>query len=337
MLQGRLSRLSHGLAAGLGLALWIACAFELASLAIHGFQGNLNSDGVLGRLLTQPTWADRAAPLAVLSVFAWILLQVMIHAIRIARESAALPQFKTWAPDALGKLSETLRTGQRARLALKHLQSSPGKLLEALPAAGALDAVAFENSYTLLRTCVWTLPVLGFIGTAWGMAHAIAGFSESLQVAAGSGREVQIELLTNRLGQLVIPGLASAFTITMLALGTSIIAHFWTTTLQSWDQDVLLDLDKTCAERLAELSPASEDPLVHVTRGLIQLTAQITLLLNRLDFQSAAESLDIAAESLKSSAGEHATAAQQMHKAASEIQAAARAPYYVAITREKAS
>jgi hypothetical protein len=81
----------------------------------------------------------------------------------------------------------------------------------AMPAAAALDASKLAASYTPLNVYAWILPVLGFIGTASGMASSIGGFSAALQ-----GRQGQIEALANELGQKVIPGLSGAFATTMV-------------------------------------------------------------------------------------------------------------------------
>src|SRR5262249_38062476 len=90
-------------------------------------------------------------------------------------------------------------------------------LHEGLPAAAAVDASALAASYVPLQVYAWILPVLGFIGTAIGMAHAIGKFSEALRPAAG-----QIEV-TTALSQGVIPGLSTAFETTILALATASI------------------------------------------------------------------------------------------------------------------
>jgi len=324
--------LQRGLSFALAAFLWLACAYELILLAAHAVRGTLGDAGFVGRLLAQPGAADRMAPLAVVVVFTWILLQVLVRAVRIAREQAAVQQVKTWAGDALRKVPASLRAGRRAQMVLRHLPASPGKLAEALPAAGALDAVALDNGYAILKACVWTLPVLGFIGTAWGMSHAIRGFSEALNAAAG--QQAAIQLLTDRLGQLVIPGLANAFAITMAALGASIVAHFWTTSLQTWDQEVLVELDQACVEKLAEVSPANgalgvpRDLLTLLNERLAELAQQVAMLTGKLDLMDAADYL-------KQSAAEHVTAAQEIRRAASELQSSVRAPYHITISREQ--
>ena len=117
-----------------------------------------------------------------------------------------------------------------------------------MPAAAALDASKLAASYTPLNVYAWMLPVLGFIGTASGMASSIGGFSSVLQ-----GRQGQIEALANELGQKVIPGLSGAFATTILALAAAIVAYLCTSALRGWDQEALDELDRHCIILLSRI------------------------------------------------------------------------------------
>jgi len=322
----------RGLSYGFALFLWGAAVFELLRLGLLAVQGNLREARFLGHLLSQPETADRAAPLVVVVLFTWIVVLVFFRAVQIYREQKAVAELDTWSPAALDKIAESLRTGRRARLVLQHA-GSPGKLSEALPAASALDAASLDNSYSVVKALVWTLPVLGFIGTAWGMAHAIRGFSEALGAASAVSNNGQLELLTQRLGQFVIPGLANAFSITMLALGVSVLAHFWVTTLQTWDQEVLEDLDRASVEKLAELTPAHTAGglppglVAALIRGLEVMTGELRQLNGRLNH------IDMGNE-LKAAAAAHVSAAQAVRAAAGELTTSVQAPYHITITRK---
>lgn len=316
--------LSYGLAVFLG----IVCAFELLMLLVHALRGTLGEARFVGRLLSQPELADRAVPIAVILVFAWILLQVVGRTTGVARERSAVAGLRAGGSV---RIAGHLRAGRRARLLGKYA-SAPGKLAEALPAVGGIDAAALDNGYALLRAYVWSLPVLGFIGTAWGMAHAISGFSEALTVSGGNGQP-QIELLTDRLAQLVIPGLANAFSITMLALGASVIAHFWVTTVQSWDQEVLDELDRVSIDKLAEATPATPQGGLpgHLVAALVErigaLTEELQGLRGKLDLVDVGERLQQAASA-------HTAAAQALGAAAGEIKSSTSLPYHITIQRE---
>jgi biopolymer transport protein ExbB/TolQ len=318
----RRSALSYGLA----LFLWLACAYELLVLAVLAVRGTVGEARFVGRLLAQPDAADRAVPIAVVVVFAWILSQVLARAVGIAREQAAVKVF-----DGPGRPPDRLRAGHRARAIREHSAAAPGKLAEVLPAASALDAAALDNSYALLKALVWTLPVLGFIGTAWGMSHAIAGFSEALAFEGGGAPP--IEVVTDRLAQVVIPGLANAFAITMLALGAAVISHLWVVTLQSWDLDALEQLDRASIEALAAVTPAhpAGGLPAHLVPVLVQSLGAVTEELRTLNGK-----LDLAAagERLQGAAGGLEAAARALGEAAGQIQSSTRAPYHITIRRE---
>lgn len=73
------------------------------------------------------------------------------------------------------------------------------------------DESAVETSYALVRGFVWAIPVLGFIGTVYGLSIAISAFG---QVLTESG---EIAQLTTAL-KAVTAGLATAFETTFVAL-----------------------------------------------------------------------------------------------------------------------
>lgn len=79
------------------------------------------------------------------------------------------------------------------------------------------DENALINSYTLIQGFVWAMPVLGFIGTAQGLAFAIGGFSGVLQ-----GQDASLDTIKQSLLQ-VTGGLATAFGTTLVALVFALI------------------------------------------------------------------------------------------------------------------
>ena len=83
------------------------------------------------------------------------------------------------------------------------------------------DENAMINSFTLVQGFVWGMPVLGFIGTAQGLAFAIAGFAGVLQ-----GQDASLDTIKQRLLQ-VTGGLATAFGTTLVALIFALIIQIW--------------------------------------------------------------------------------------------------------------
>src|SRR5258708_12062164 len=111
------------------------------------------------------------------------------------------------------------------------------------------------------------------------MTHASAGFSGALSQSS------DVKVLTARLGQVVIPGLASAFSTTILALTAAVIGHFCTSVLQGLEQRQLDELDQASVRLLAPLPRVrraktlekNPDPsgLTNSTRSLVELTSNL--------------------------------------------------------------
>jgi hypothetical protein len=83
------------------------------------------------------------------------------------------------------------------------------------------DENAILSSFTLVQGFVWAMPVLGFIGTAQGLAYAIGGFSGVLQ-----GQEASLDTIKQGLLQ-VTSGLGTAFETTLVALVFALLIQVW--------------------------------------------------------------------------------------------------------------
>ena len=314
------TKLSYLLAA----VLWAASSFELCLTALRAFQGTLSAVPVIGVIFSNGGAADRVVPELVLGVFGWVLLLVFFRCFRVSQEKVAVLQLQAVSLDALPQIPLRLRAGRRAQL-LRDSQETPTLLHESVPALAGLDAGALDNNYSVTKAYIWILPVLGFIGTAWGMSHAISGFSQALKETSDAA------VLTARLSQLVIPGLANAFSITMLALGASIVAHFCVTTLQSWDIAVLHDLDQACVTLLAKIPRGnvrsgggelgSSDGTPRIVELLEHMETQLEVITNQLDFDGAASRLS--------------ESAADVTEAARSLKASVSAPYHITITRSE--
>ena len=72
--------------------------------------------------------------------------------------------------------------GRRIRGALEHLKSrnSVPEVQEYLAKQADLDASSVDAGYSLLRTFIWVIPLLGFVGTVLGIGAAVAGLHTSL-------------------------------------------------------------------------------------------------------------------------------------------------------------
>lgn len=314
-----------GLALTVAVVLWGFAAFHLTALVVHVATGSVREARFFGRYLGEADLSSRWVPLALVGVFAWVVLQVGFRAARIVREEIATSRLRV----SRDGIPRGLRAGRRAQLFSEHA-SAPRRLAEALPASSAIDAAALDNSYVLLKALVWSLPVLGFIGTASEMAHSINGFGEALTLSPSGGSAIAV--VTDRMAQVVVPGLANAFSITMLALGGSILAHWWAVNLQSFDRSALERLDRTSVGLLTAQVPPSETSSMSETtarmlvQGLGALAREVEQLSAKLDMNEPGKRLEASAAALASSAGE-------LQKAAGELSSATQGPYQISFTR----
>lgn len=97
--------------------------------------------------------------------------------------------------------------------------------------------------YTIVRTFVWAIPILGFIGTVSGIGQAIGGFSESLESAQ------DLAVIKAGLGQ-VVHGLAFAFNTTLIGLFVSLMLVIPMGMLQRAEHAYLSALEGYCSTHL---------------------------------------------------------------------------------------
>ena len=98
------------------------------------------------------------------------------------------------------------------------------------------DALAVENSSSLLRFITWAIPILGFLGTVLGITQAIAG--------------VTPEKLESNLSA-VTDGLAEAFDSTALALALTMLTMFLSFLVDRAEQGTLEAVDGYVERHLA--------------------------------------------------------------------------------------
>ena len=96
------------------------------------------------------------------------------------------------------------------------------------------------NSYTAARFFVWSLPIVGFIGTVWGIGLSISFFSETMS-SSQAGASVSALLQQNI--PLVTQGLSTAFDTTLLALVLSVPATGLLVLVEQREREYLLETD----------------------------------------------------------------------------------------------
>jgi biopolymer transport protein ExbB/TolQ len=147
--------------------------------------------------------------------------------------------------------------GRRIRGALEHFKSrnSVPEVQQFLATQAELDASNVDSGYSLLRSFIWVIPLLGFIGTVTGISDAVSGLDAALKKGAGSQPAAVAtadpagntppapanktsESLLEGLG-LVTHGLAVAFDTTFLALVMAIVLLFPTEALRKIEYGML--------------------------------------------------------------------------------------------------
>lgn len=134
----------------------------------------------------------------------------------------------------------------RLQRALEHFRSSrdaqgAGAVLQAESDAAYAE---LESSYTLVRVFLWTIPILGFIGTVMGIGDAVGGFASFL----GGGAQ-ELDQIKDALTK-VTSSLAVAFDTTLVALLLSVIVMVYLSHVEKKEKNLLQAYEDFCRERL---------------------------------------------------------------------------------------
>lgn len=106
---------------------------------------------------------------------------------------------------------------------------------------GITEREYMRGSFALSRFMVWAIPILGFIGTVWGISNGIAHFSDAM-TATSSVTDVSSMLKDNL--PLVTNSLATAFDTTLLALLLSVPLMMTMIWLEKSEEAYLIQLDQ---------------------------------------------------------------------------------------------
>jgi biopolymer transport protein ExbB/TolQ/DNA-directed RNA polymerase subunit RPC12/RpoP len=172
-------------------------------------------------------------PLSIMAVFFWGLLLCTFRWRRIiACEKVATPELadkaaKLLIDEGVKRMAARLEDPAaefnpllaRLKALVNQWQLKPG-LIEAdvvLQQFIADDADNTRRAYSLTRTFVWGLPVLGLIGTVLGIAFAVGGFATFLGSNVSDVEVIKKSLVG------VTGGLSFAFLLTLLGLATSLL------------------------------------------------------------------------------------------------------------------
>ena len=113
------------------------------------------------------------------------------------------------------------------------------------------DNVMSDMTYTLARTMMWVIPILGFIGTVQGLGAAVGGFADFLQGAA------ELSAIKGAIANVTI-SLGVAFDTTFLALMLVTFVQFPLTSIMRREATLLADIDVYLDEHFISRLPSAE-------------------------------------------------------------------------------
>lgn len=218
------------------------------------------------------TTAPGAAELVVtliIAVFLTTVLRIVRAVPDIRKESDATARASA-SVQAVRPSDDTL-VGRRLRL-FKEAAEAGGDAEAVLSARSALDDTEMVNKHHIDHALIWALPVFGFIGTALTMATMVGSFGNALDNRGDPG------VLITALKQHVLPELASAFGVTMIALFLSVLAFGAMALIERAERASVAAADEVFLVYLARLPGASKGgssaPAGPELRGLTQELAQ---------------------------------------------------------------
>ncbi|MFX0095422.1 MAG: MotA/TolQ/ExbB proton channel family protein [Candidatus Hodarchaeota archaeon] len=158
--------------------------------------------------------------------------------------------------------------GQRIQRAMEHFRASKSlkEACDILQEESDSDFIELESSYTLVRVFLWTIPILGFIGTVIGIGDAVGGFGSFLSTA----REISeiVPALTT-----VTSGLGVAFDTTFVGLVLSVVVMIAMSTVEKMEKRQLQVFENYCQNhvirRLSKVASAQGNGAGHLIPELI--------------------------------------------------------------------
>ena len=137
---------------------------------------------------------------------------------------------------------------RRVRRTLRHLKAIPKKeeITSILNYQAEIDHNRMQSGYTLLNVFIWAIPILGFIGTVFGIGQSIGEFSDFIRSTDGTDISAQMR---SALGG-VTSGLSIAFSTTFIALIGVVPVMMLSSSLRKREEDLLLSVEEYCLEDL---------------------------------------------------------------------------------------
>jgi biopolymer transport protein ExbB/TolQ len=115
-----------------------------------------------------------------------------------------------------------------------------------LKAQAENDENVVASSYAMIHAMIWSIPVLGFIGTVLGLSMAISRFTSVISVSQGAiSAAEEMTRMKDHLKD-VTAGLSTAFETTLVGLGFALILHLLADLVQQRETDFLDECNDYC-------------------------------------------------------------------------------------------
>lgn len=261
------------IAAVVGVVTGLSCSIAIYLLA--------DPSGMTGRLFNLKEPAG-AVPVFTLILFFWGLAICAMRYLRTgAAKRLAEPSLLVYAIDlakygGLDRLATDLDVPtaeyspllRRLRALTKHWSITPS-LQDAdilLQQQLYSDEESVRAGYSLVRTFIWALPVIGLLGTVAGVAVAVGGFAEFL------GGDIEDVAVIKRSLVNVTAGLSYAFLTTLYGLAGALVLMLITTALQNHEEKLYTSIQERVANVflpfLQTIAPESKGTEITATSGL---------------------------------------------------------------------
>ncbi|MFC5826914.1 hypothetical protein [Nonomuraea insulae] len=221
---------------------------------------------------TAPPAAELVVTL-IIAVFLITVLRIARAVPDLRRESAATA--RAVANVSSVRPSEDTLVGRRLKL-FKEAAEAGSDAESVLSARSALDESEMANKNHIDHALIWALPVFGFIGTALTMASMVGSFSDALDSQGDPG------VLITALKQHVLPELASAFGVTMIALFLSVLAFGAMALVERAERSGVVAADEVFLIYIARLPAKEAGASVPGIQGLTRELAHVQGLTHEL-------------------------------------------------------
>lgn len=236
------------------------------ALLLTGLCATLLEEGNFLRRIFAPQGGllAKSIPFALVALFFWSLIDLLAKQGAYNREekmflhpdAQALTTITevTSATAAASRLDHQFRGRilERINLSLQRIFSrqDPMEVRDIIRQQTESEFDAVNSRYTILRLFIWAMPIIGFIGTVFGIGKAMGNFSAFIKTEQVNNN---FEIIKNELGN-IAQGLSFAFDTTLLGMAFSLVAMLGATYMRKREEELVIQVENYCLIILDNLS-----------------------------------------------------------------------------------